>query len=401
MRKTSEIQIGSIKVGGNNPIAIQSMTNTYTADINATAKQIIELHRSGSELVRITINNIDAAKAVPKIKDKLYTLGYQIPLIGDFHYNGHILLEKYPDCAKSLDKYRINPGNVGGPEARDYNFKTMIDIALKNNKPVRIGVNWGSLDQDLFTKLMDENAKSKTPKTDKEILYTAMAESTLNSAADAEKLGMPKNKILISAKMSDVQDVIHINQILAEKSDYAIHLGLTEAGMGDKGMVASTAALAVLLNHGIGNTIRVSITPEPGAPRTKEVEICQLILQTMGLRQFRPMVSSCPGCGRTESDYYQKLAKTINDHISKKMPEWSTKYPGVESLKVAVMGCIVNGPGESKHADIGISLPGKTEDPVAPVYIEQKLYKVLKGENIPAQFIEILEQYVIQRYSHQ
>jgi len=398
MKKTPEVQIGNITIGGENPIVIQSMTNTDTADINATTAQIIELSEAGSELVRITVNSAEAAQAVPKIKEKLLAAGCNTPIIGDFHYNGHILLTKYPECAENLDKYRINPGNVGSEESQEYNFKTMVEVALKHGKPIRIGVNWGSLDQHLLNKLMDENAKSAKPKSDKKVLYEAIVRSTLNSAAEAEKLGLPKNKIVISAKMSDVQDVITVNRMLAERSEYAIHLGLTEAGMGDKGVVASTAALAILLQEKIGNTIRVSITPEPGKSRSKEVEICQLLLQTMGLRQFRPLVSSCPGCGRTESDYYQKLAKKVNDHIVTKMPEWSQKYPGVESLKIAVMGCVVNGPGESKHADIGISLPGKTENPIAPVYIDQEKHTVLKGETLVDDFITLLEKYIAKKY---
>lgn len=397
MSKT-QVQIGKVKIGGKNPVAIQSMTNTDTADVDATYKQIVELISAGSEMVRITVNNINAAKAVPKIKEKLLKNHYTQPLIGDFHYNGHILLAKYPKCAKALDKYRINPGNVGKKEAHDYNFATMIETAIKYDKPVRIGVNSGSLDQELFTKLMDKNSKSANPKTDRKILYEAMVQSTLNSAAQAEKLGLSKNKIVISAKMSYVQDVIAVNKMLAERSDYAIHLGLTEAGMGEKGIVASSAALAILLQQGIGDTIRVSITPMPGAPRHKEVEICQYILQTLGLRQFRPLITSCPGCGRADSDLYQKLAQHVNAHINKKMPEWRQKYRGVESLKIAVMGCVVNGPGESRHADIGISLPGKTEQPIAPVFIEGKHHKTLKGQNIPREFTEILDEYIAARF---
>jgi len=397
--KTGEVQIGNIKLGGENPVVIQSMTNTDTADVDSTYTQIIELIEAGSEMVRITVNNAEAAKAVPEIKNRLLKNGYTQPLIGDFHYNGHILLTNHPECAKVLDKYRINPGNVGLKESHDYNFQTMVETAIKYNKPVRIGVNWGSLDQELFTKLMDENAKSANPKTDKEVLYEAMVQSTLNSAVQAEEIGLPKNKIVISAKMSDVQDVIQVNKMLAERSDYTIHLGLTEAGMGSKGVVASSAALAVLLQQGIGDTIRVSITPEPKTSRTKEVEICQQILQSMGIRQFKPQVTSCPGCGRTNSDFYQKLAQQVNNHITKKMPEWSQKHPGVESLKIAVMGCVVNGPGESKHADIGISLPGKTEKPIAPVYIEGQLHKTLEGQNIPQEFIEILEKYISNKFN--
>lgn len=398
-RKTPVVQIGNVRIGGFHPIAIQSMTNTQTADIDDTYSQIVELIKAGSELVRITVNTIEAAKAVPFIKDKLIKNGYTTPIIGDFHYNGHTLLTNEPACAEALDKYRINPGNVGLKEAHEYNFRTMIEVALKYEKPVRIGVNWGSLDQELFTKLMDENGLSTSPKTDKEILYEAMVQSALQSATEAEKYGLPKNRIVLSVKMSDVQDVIQAYQMLAERCVYVLHLGLTEAGMGAKGLIASTAALAVLLQQGIGDTIRVSLTPEPGASRTKEVEACQLVLQTMGIRQFRPIVSSCPGCGRTSSDFFQKLAKRVNDHIAQKMSQWKSDYPGVENLKIAVMGCIVNGPGESKHADIGISLPGKTEQPIAPVFIKGKQFCVLKGENIPENFIEILEKFIKKEFS--
>lgn len=393
------VKIGGVKIGGGNPIAIQSMTNTDTADIDVTYKQIKSLINAGSELVRIAVNNSEAAKAVPKIKEKLINKGLHTPIIGDFHYNGHILLKNYPDCAKALDKYRINPGNVGGSGSKDYNFKTMVDAALKYKKPLRIGVNWGSLDQLLLKKLMDKNSKSARPEPDKEILYKSLVKSTLNSAKEAQKLGLQKNKIVISAKMSDVQDVIKVNRLLAEKSDYVIHLGLTEAGMGDKGIVASASALAVLLQEGVGDTIRVSITPEPGKSRTREVEICKLLLQTMGIKRFRPVVSSCPGCGRTDSDFYRKLAKKVNDHIENKMPGWKIKHPGVESLKIAVMGCIVNGPGESKHANIGISLPGKTEEKIAPVYIDGKQSHILKGNNIPQEFIKILDAYVESKFT--
>lgn len=399
--KTIPVQVGPLLIGGGNPIAIQSMTNTPTANVKATVKQIIELIDAGSELVRITVNDLEAAKAVPLIKEKLTLAGppySKIPLIGDFHYNGHILLTKVPACAKALDKYRINPGNVGTQEAHEYNFRTMIQVAIKYKKPVRIGVNWGSLDQELFTRLMDKNGRSKNPLSAQEVLYEAVVQSALNSAKEAVKIGLPKNRIILSVKMSGVQDVIKVYEMLSKRCNYALHVGLTEAGMGAKGLVASTAALAVLLQQGIGDTIRVSLTPEPGAPRSKEVEACQLILQTMGLRSFRPIVSSCPGCGRTSSDFFQQLAKQVNDHISRKMPEWKRKYPGVETLQIAVMGCIVNGPGESKHADIGISLPGKTEQPIAPVYIEGKQFCVLKGNKIPQDFIAILESYIKKKF---
>jgi (E)-4-hydroxy-3-methylbut-2-enyl-diphosphate synthase len=420
--QTHQVKIGSVTIGGTNPVAIQSMTNTPTADIEATYAQIVELVQAGSELVRITVNDQEAAKAVPFIKERMITQGLKTPLIGDFHYNGHTLLSNHPDCAQSLDKYRINPGNVGTNEAREYNFRTMVEIAAKYQKPVRIGVNWGSLDQELFTKLMDENAgpravrkggatpwvyfneelpnhDSSSPLSSQEVLYEAMVQSALNSATLAEKTGLAPDKIVLSVKMSDVQDVIKVYQILASRCHYALHVGLTEAGQGAKGLVASSAALAILLQQGIGDTIRISLTPEPGAARAREVEACQLLLQTMGIRNFRPLISSCPGCGRTSSDFYQQLAKQINDHISQKMPEWSQKYPGVENLKIAVMGCIVNGPGESKHADIGISLPGKTEDPIAPVYIRGRQHTVLKGQNIAESFIQLLDDYIAQNYS--
>jgi len=397
--QTHNVQIGSVTIGGTNPVRIQSMTNTPTADVDSTYAQIVELIQAGSELVRVTVNDHEAAKAIPLLKAKMLKNGFNQPLVGDFHYNGHTLLSNHPECAQSLDKYRINPGNVGTKDAHDYNFRTMVEIAIKNNKPVRIGVNWGSLDQELFTKLMDENAKQKDPNSDKEVLYEAMVQSALNSAELAEKTGLPANKIVLSVKMSDVQDVVKVYEILASRSHYALHVGLTEAGMGAKGLIASSAALAILLQQGIGDTIRISLTPEPGAKRAKEVEACQLLLQTMGIRNFRPLVSSCPGCGRTSSTFYQTLAKKVNDHISQKMPEWSAQYSGIENLKIAVMGCIVNGPGESKHADIGISLPGKTEEPIAPVYIKGRQHQVLKGENIPTDFIQILEDYIQKNFS--
>lgn len=397
--QTHQVQIGSVTIGGTNPVAIQSMTNTPTADIEATYAQIVELVQAGSELVRITVNDQEAAKAVPFIKERMVAHGLKTPLIGDFHYNGHTLLRNHTDCAQSLDKYRINPGNVGTKEAHDYNFRTMVEIAIKHQKPVRIGVNWGSLDQELFTKLMDVNSWQKSPLSSQEVLYEAMVQSALNSAELAEKTGLTPDKIVLSVKMSDVQDVVKVYQILASRCHYALHVGLTEAGQGAKGLIASSAALAILLQQGIGDTIRISLTPEPGAARAREVEACQLLLQTMGIRNFRPLISSCPGCGRTSSDFYQQLAKQINDHISEKMPEWSHKYPGIENLKIAVMGCIVNGPGESRHADIGISLPGKTEAPIAPVYVHGRQYTVLKGQNIPQEFIQILDEYISQNYS--
>ena len=394
-RRTSlEVHIGKVRIGGKNPVAIQSMTSTLTADIDATYEQIVQLIRAGSELVRITVNDLSAAKAVPFIKDRLIKNGYDQPLIGDFHYNGHILLTQFPKCAMALDKYRINPGNVGLKEAHDYNFRTMIEVALRYDKPVRIGVNWGSLDQELFTKLMDKNGRLKNPKSDRDVLYEAMVQSALNSASEAQSIGLDAHKIVLSVKMSIVQDMIRVYEMLAKRCRYPLHLGLTEAGSGDKGIVASTAALALLLQQGIGDTLRVSLTPDPGSARSREVEICQLILQSLDIRRFKPMVSSCPGCGRTSSDFFQKLAQQVTHHIDKKLPEWKKNYPGVESLKVAVMGCVVNGPGESKHADIGISLPGRTEQPVAPVFMDGKQYCVLKGQDIPKQFMKILETYV-------
>lgn len=396
MRKSNQVQVGNVKIGGGAPIAIQSMTNTETSEIDATVNQVIDLYNAGSEIVRFTVNSTDAAQAVPYIKESLNKKGYNITLVGDFHYNGHVLLSRYPECARALDKYRVNPGNVGQD---DYNFKSIVEIAIKNGKPLRIGVNWGSLDQAVFTELMEQNAASNQPKSDKEILYEAMVQSALNAAAEAEKIGLPADKIIVSAKISDVRDVIKVNRMLAERCDYPIHLGLTEAGMGDKGIVASAAALGVLLEEGIGDTIRVSITPKPGDSRIREVEVCQLILQTMGLRQFKPLISSCPGCGRTSGDFYQRLAKEINEYISENINEWKEKYPGVETLKIAVMGCVVNGPGESRHADIGISLPGKTEKPVAPVYIEGKQFAVLEGDNISQEFIKIVQNYVQKRFS--
>ncbi len=385
-------------MGGDNPVRIQSMTDTNTEDPAATTAQIIELIEAGSELVRITVNTDKAAQAVPEIKKQLLEKGYTTPIIGDFHYNGHLLLTNHPEMAQALDKYRINPGNVGSGEKHDYNFSLMIQTALKYDKPVRIGVNGGSLDQELLLKLMDQNSISDSPQSDKEIFLEAMVQSALQSAEQAESLGLPPNKIVLSVKMSDVQSVIQAYKMLSERCDYALHLGLTEAGMGMKGIVASSAALAILLQEGIGDTIRISLTPEPGAPRAREVENCQLLLQTMSFRQFKPLVTSCPGCGRTSKGFFRELAQTVNQHISKKMPSWKEKYPGVEGLQIAVMGCIVNGPGESKHADIGISLPGNAEKPIAPVYIEGNHFKTLQGENVSEEFIEILEKYIDDRF---
>ena len=396
--KTVGVKIGQVQVGGGAPIVVQSMTNTDTADIEATARQVAELARAGSELVRITVDRDESAAAVPAVAERLAQMNVAVPLVGDFHYNGHLLLAKFPDCAKALAKYRINPGNVGFKAKRDSNFATMIEIALRHDKPIRIGVNWGSLDQAMLTSLMDENAKSLTPKPAREVMHEAIVRSGLSSAAYAEELGLARNKIIISAKCSEVQDLIAVYRMMAARCDYALHLGLTEAGMGSKGIVASTAALSVLLQQGIGDTIRISLTPEPGGDRTREVLVAQEILQTMGLRAFAPMVIACPGCGRTTSAVFQELAQDIQTYVRGRMPQWRGQYPGSESLSLAVMGCIVNGPGESKHADIGISLPGTGELPTAPVYIDGKKVKTLRGENISKQFQEIVEGYVAQRW---
>lgn len=392
-RKSIPVKVGTVIIGGDNPIAVQSMTDTQTADISATVRQIKELAEAGSELVRITVNTEDAAKAVPKIKEQMIKARIKTPLIGDFHYNGHSLLSKYTDCANSLDKFRINPGNVNSSD-NEYFFKTIIELAIKHNKPVRIGVNSGSLDKKLLNHLMDKNAKSSSPKASKEIFLETMAQSALNSAKQAIDLGLPENKIILSAKSTDVQDLITVTRRLSEQSNHALHIGLTEAGMGDKGITAAVAATAVLLHQGIGDTIRVSITPKPGDARTREVQICQYILQTMGFRYFRPLVSSCPGCGRTSGDRYRKIAELVNQHIEKNIREWKEKYPGVEQLKIAVMGCVVNGIGEASNADIGLHLPGKTEAPIAPVYANGKQIALLKGENIAEEFCDILNQYI-------
>jgi len=399
--KTLTVQVGKILIGGGNPIVIQSMTNTPTDDLEATVAQIQELADAGSELVRITVNTPDAAKAAPEIKKKLVHLGYgDVTLVGDFHYNGHLLLERYPECAKALDKYRINPGNVGTGDLRAEHFAQIIKIALKNDKPVRIGVNWGSLDQDLLTKLMDKNAKAKQPKSDKDVIIEAMVKSALDSAGLAESLGMPSNNIILSVKMSEVQDMVKAYEMLHKKNAkrYPLHLGLTEAGFGMKGIVASSAALGILLQQGIGDTIRISLTPSPEGKRSDEVEACKLLLQTLGIRSFKPLVTSCPGCGRTSNDLYQRMAKEISEYIDERMPVWKKKYPGVEEMKVAVMGCVVNGPGESQHADIGISLPGKLENPVAQVYVRGKPVKSLKGDRIVDEFKEMIEECVKERY---
>ncbi len=398
-QKTLKVMVGDVSIGGNAPVRVQSMTDTDTADCDATVAQIVDLIRAGSELVRITVNDENAAKQVPYIKDKLLAKNYNTPIIGDFHYNGHTLLQKYPDTAKALDKYRINPGNVGFGEKHDKQFQMIVEQAILNSKPVRIGVNWGSLDQELATKLMDENSKLPNPKSADEIMREALIISALTSADKAVEYGLAKDRIIISCKISKVQDLIAVYRDLATRSDYALHLGLTEAGMGSKGIVASTAALGVLLQEGIGDTIRISLTPEPGAKREKEIIVAQEILQTMGLRSFSPMVTSCPGCGRTTSSFFRDLADQIQTYIRQNLPEWKKQYTGVENLNIAVMGCIVNGPGESKHANIGISLPGKGESPIAPVFIDGQKAHTLRGETIAQDFQKILLDYVDKNYS--
>lgn len=396
-RKSIVVNVGGVLVGGGNPIVVQSMTNTDTADIDDTVEQIDHLHLAGSEIVRITVNNDASAKAVPFIKEKLLNRGVTVPIVGDFHYNGHKLLTKYPDMANSLAKFRINPGNTG-TKTRDENFCTIVEQAIKYDKPVRIGVNWGSLDQQLLAKYMDENNNRKQPKSSKEVMLDTMVESARRSTALAEDVGLASNKIVVSCKMSGVQDLINVYQRIAEDLDYPLHLGLTEAGMGMKGTVASSVALAVLLQRGIGDTIRVSLTPMPGADRAEEVRICQQILQSLGIRSFIPQVTSCPGCGRTKSTYFQELADDIQNYILETMPTWREIYPGVEEMDVAVMGCIVNGPGESRHANIGISLPGTFEDPKAPVYVDGEHFTTLKGEGIGKKFRKILDDYVMKNY---
>ncbi len=396
-RKTATALVGGVPVGSAHPIVVQSMTNTDTADASGTALQVAELSRAGSRLVRVTVNNDDAARAVPEIASRLVDMGISAPLIGDFHYNGHLLLAKYPATAKTLAKYRINPGNVGG-KRRDENFRTIIQIALDNDKPVRIGVNWGSLDQDLLTTLMDDNARSRDPHTAKEVYIEAMLESALRSALVAEEMGLAHERIIVSAKVSGVQDLVNVYRQLSRRCDYPLHLGLTEAGLGSKGIVASTAALSILLSEGIGDTIRVSLTPRPGGDRTEEVHVAQQILQSLELQNFNPQVTACPGCGRTTSTFFQHMAEDIQTYLREQMPTWRERYPGVIDMKVAVMGCVVNGPGESKHANIGISLPGTFEDPKAPVYVDGKLVVTLKGESIVPEFLRILEQYVEKTY---
>ncbi len=390
--------MGGIRIGGNAPILVQSMTNTDTADAESTAQQVVELARAGSEIVRITVNSSEAAAQVPYIRERLGSLGCDVPLVGDFHFNGHKLLAEHPGCAEALAKYRINPGNVGRGARRDEQFATMIDIACRHDKPVRIGVNWGSLDQELLARLMDANAERPQPLDADAVTREALVVSALESAARAEQLGLSGDRIVLSCKVSGVQDLIAVYRELARRCDYPLHLGLTEAGMGSKGVVASAAALAVLLQEGIGDTVRISLTPEPGGDRTREVLVAQEILQTMGLRSFAPMVAACPGCGRTTSTYFQELAGKIQRYLREQMPRWREPYPGVETMQVAVMGCVVNGPGESKHANIGISLPGSGERPVAPVYVDGEKTVTLKGEGIAEEFQRLVEQYVRTTY---
>jgi (E)-4-hydroxy-3-methylbut-2-enyl-diphosphate synthase len=399
--KTVGVDVGGVMVGGGGPIIVQSMTNTDTADIESTARQVAALARAGSELVRITVDRDEAAAALPHIKERLAKMGVVVPIVGDFHYIGHKLLTDYPACAEALDKYRINPGNVGFKDKRDRQFSSIIEIAMKHKKPVRIGANWGSLDQELLTRLMDENAKSTQPRDAREVMHEAMVQSAILSAERAIELGLPKNRIILSAKVSAVQDLIAVYAELARRSDYALHLGLTEAGMGTKGIVASSAAMGVLLQQGIGDTIRISLTPEPGGDRTREVQVAQELLQTMGLRTFVPLVAACPGCGRTTSTTFQELAFDIQSFIRDSMPKWKTHYPGVETLNVAVMGCIVNGPGESKHADIGISLPGTGEQPTAPVFIDGKKVATLRGPTLATDFKQMVVDYIERRFGQQ
>lgn len=396
-RQTPTVVVGGVPIGSAHPVVVQSMTNTDTADAAATAAQVEALAAAGSELVRVTVNNEEAAQAVPEIVQRLRDRGVDTPIVGDFHYNGHLLLTRYPETARALDKYRINPGNVGAKH-RDENFRTIIQVAIDNGKPVRIGVNWGSLDQRLLTELMDENAKRPDPLDAKSVMMEAMVESALRSAALAEEVGLPHDRIVLSAKVSGVQDLVTVYRMLAARCDYPLHLGLTEAGMGMKGIVATTAGLSILLQEGIGDTIRVSLTPRPGGDRTEEVQVAQQILQSLELRSFQPQVTSCPGCGRTTSTFFQRMAEDIQGYIREKMPEWRERYPGVEELRVAVMGCVVNGPGESKHANIGISLPGTFEEPKAPVYVDGELYTTLRGDTLVADFLKILDEYVESHY---
>ncbi|WP_119717843.1 flavodoxin-dependent (E)-4-hydroxy-3-methylbut-2-enyl-diphosphate synthase [Cognatilysobacter tabacisoli] len=397
-RLTRSVAIGGVQVGGGAPVVVQSMTNTDTADVNSTTKQVAELWRAGSEMVRVTVNTVEAAAAVPRIVDKLAMMGVEVPIIGDFHYNGHQLLAAEPACAEALAKYRINPGNVGFGKKKDTQFATLIEFAIRYGKPVRIGANWGSLDQALATRLMDENHLLPQPKEAAEVLREALIRSALDSAERAVELGLPADRIVLSAKVSGVQELIAVYRELARRGDYALHLGLTEAGIGSKGIVASSAALAVLLQEGIGDTIRISLTPEPGQARSNEVVVAQELLQTMGLRAFTPMVTACPGCGRTTSTFFQELAQRVQEHVRAKMPEWKVTHPGAENLTLAVMGCVVNGPGESRHANIGISLPGTGEAPSAPVFEDGEKTVTLRGDNIAGDFIGLIDAYVARRY---
>ncbi len=397
-RRTVTTSVGNVPVGSSAPIVVQSMTNTDTADARGTAEQVAALARAGSQLVRVTVNNDEAAAAVPEIVERMRDLGVDVPVIGDFHYNGHLLLAKFPECARALAKYRINPGNVGG-KRRDENFRTIVQIAVDNDKPVRIGVNWGSLDQDLLTQMMDANARASAPLDAKDVYIEAMLASALRSAELAEDVGLRHDQIIISAKVSGVDDLVEVYRRLAARCDYPLHLGLTEAGMGMKGIVASSAALSILLTQGIGDTIRVSLTPKPNGDRTEEVLVAQQILQSLGIRSFAPQVTACPGCGRTTSTFFQHMAEDIQTYIREQMPVWRDAHPGVEELKVAVMGCVVNGPGESKHANIGISLPGTFEEPKAPVYVDGKLVVTLRGGTIVPDFLKILDEYVVSHYA--
>ncbi|HEY4054739.1 MAG TPA: flavodoxin-dependent (E)-4-hydroxy-3-methylbut-2-enyl-diphosphate synthase [Terriglobales bacterium] len=398
-RKSVACTIGNVRVGSDAPVVVQSMTNTDTADVASTVEQVAALARAGSELVRVTVNNDDAAAAVPHIFEQLDKRGIHVPIIGDFHYNGHLLLKKYPACARALAKYRINPGNVGIGRKDDSNFRTMVEVAVENQKPVRIGVNWGSLDQALLTRMMDENSRVPEPKDAREVMMEAMVVSALNSAALAEKYGLRADQIILSAKVSGVQDLVDVYRALASRCNYALHLGLTEAGMGAKGIVASSAGLSILLQEGIGDTIRVSLTPAPGGDRAEEVRVAQQILQSLGIRSFTPQVTACPGCGRTTSTFFQEMAEQIQTYLREQMPVWKEQRAGVEKMKVAVMGCVVNGPGESKHANLGISLPGTFEEPKAPVYVDGRLMTTLRGDRIVEEFITILEEYVDSHYA--
>ena len=397
-RPTPTVTVGGVALGSRHPVVVQSMTNTDTADVAGTVAQVALLARAGSELVRLTVNNDAAAAAVPAIVTGLAAIGLVVPIVGDFHYNGHLLLTRFPECARALAKYRINPGNVGG-KRHDEHFRAIVDVAIQNDKPVRIGVNWGSLDQALLTSMMDENAQTAAPRSAQDVMLDAMVESALRSAAFAEDAGLAHDRIVISAKVSNVQDLVAVYRLLAARCDFPLHLGLTEAGMGAKGIVASAAALGILLQQGIGDTIRVSLTPEPNGDRSEEVRVAQQILQSLELRHFTPQVTSCPGCGRTTSTFFQRMAQEIEAHLRHRMPEWRADHPGVEELKVAVMGCVVNGPGESKHANIGISLPGTFEEPVAPVFVDGRLMTTLRGDAIVAEFLVILERYVTDRYA--